>query len=121
MTEIIPMDDAATATWSADWLARMNRWFTSVGADIRTEQIVGAWARGNHRMAAHLVDGGEVVGHVAYCIPVRQDREDPVGTVVDLWVDPARRLRGHGRAAREAAAEGPRSRAPKTGAPLGGA
>lgn len=60
-----------------------------------------AWARAQQRMLALLTEDGERIGHVAAWLPPPRAHEDPMGIVVDLWVDPRHRGRGLGRLARD--------------------
>src|SRR5258705_13328554 len=101
MTEITVADAGEHAAWSQDWQGRLRAWFAGFGAARSAEQLIRGWQTATEQTLGHLVVEGEVIGHVAVCVPQRQDRDDPVGTVVDIWVSPQHRRRGHGRAARK--------------------
>lgn len=120
MVDIVDPDSAAGRHWHAGWTSRLRRWYADLGAPTIAEQIINGWDQARTRTVGVIRADGVEAGHVAVCVPTRQDRDDLVGTVFDLWVEPAYRGRGLGRAARDQAERWSRALAPKIGVLLWG-
>jgi ribosomal protein S18 acetylase RimI-like enzyme len=101
MVEVIEADDATIVEWTASWRDRLHAWYGGLGAPHFADSLARAFAGATDRAVATLVADGERCGQLAIFVGRREDREATVATVIDLWVDPAVRGRGYGRAARE--------------------
>jgi GNAT superfamily N-acetyltransferase len=101
MVDMIETDPASDEAWSRGWRERVHAWYATLGTPAAAEAFCRGWTTAQPRLLGLLVEEGERIGHVAACVPAARDGGDPVGTVIDIWVEPRHRGRGHGRLARD--------------------
>ncbi|MFJ1597159.1 GNAT family N-acetyltransferase [Streptomyces sp. NPDC088261] len=106
MTDFGLVDDPSR--WQEGFERRLRAAYGSAGhpaaaADRRIEEVRAGAAR---RTVAELTsDSGGAVGWVAVSLDEDEPGSSLTGRIVDLWIDPAHRGRGHGEAARTWAEE----------------
>lgn len=103
MVDLVPADADRTARWLSDLEARMTAWFSPLGFHAQPGGRVAAWERADQRVLGLLVNDGAEVGHIA---AIRRHNKvsasffPDAAAIFDVWVDPAFRRCGLGRAAR---------------------
>ncbi len=116
MVAVVAAGPARTQTWLTTFEARLTGWFTPFLFSASVGNRLRSWNAAPERALAVLTEGEDEVGHVA----VARHPNGPAGrvpdavTIHDLWIDPAHRGRGYGRAALDYAQRWARG----TGAPV---
>ena len=102
MIETRAATEAESATWQADWRARLNAWYgrPDVPADWVAEQVTGRLSvlrTGELTAELALTSGHDMVGVLALALTQQNGSREVV--IGDLWIAPEHRRKGHGTAA----------------------
>jgi GNAT superfamily N-acetyltransferase len=102
MVEIQPARSARARQWEDDFPGRLASAWEPVGAAGAASVRASGWRRATRREFAVIADGADGVGYLtlAYYQGALFGVFDGTAIFFDLWVDPAHRGRGYGRAAR---------------------
>jgi ribosomal protein S18 acetylase RimI-like enzyme len=102
MLEFWPADASRERRWEDEYRGHLADRWTPIGAGGTAQSRLEGWQRASRSELALLVADGQEVGHVslAHYRGALFGTFDNNAVVFDLWVEPAHRRRGYGRAAR---------------------